>query len=265
MASTTESSDGTTVGGSVGDTTAGEDTVAGSESEGTAAGCVPAGGELVREELMLEAADGTQLAATVARPAEGSCLPGVLLVHQYTNQRGQWDDIVPVLVDAGYVALAIDLRGHGDSDPQQGALDELLTDPDQAPQDVAAGVQWLAGSDAVDPDRLAVWGTSIGANLSVVALHQGGVAAVVPVSPRLSSVLSLAGMPASLSLTNIFCLATDGDSGGAQADTCTHLVADATGEARLEIIEGSSAHGVALLDGFPEVVPEVIAWLDATI
>lgn len=236
----------------------GEGTTAGGE---TASDCAPAGGELVREDVVLQAADGLQIAATVARPAEGECLPGVLLVHQFTMSRAQWDDVLPPLVDAGFVALAIDLRGHGDSDPQPGPFNDLLTDPDQAPLDVAAGLQWLSEHEAVDPDRLGVVGTSIGANLSVVALHEGRVRAAVPVSPRLDPILSLAGMPAALMVSDVFCLAADGDGGGAQAQTCTDLVAQATGEARLEIIEGSSAHGVAIIDGFPEVVPEIITWL----
>lgn len=225
-------------------------------------GCVAAGGGPVLEDLTLAAADGTSIAATVARPAEGSCLPGVLLVHQYLNDRGQWTDVQTEFVAAGYVALAIDLRGHGDSDPQQGELSSLLNDPDQAPQDVAAGVQWLAADAGIDDQRLAVVGTSIGANLSVVALHQGGVAAAVAVSPRLDPVMALAGMPAMLSLDDLFCIAADNDGGGDQAASCTQMVAEATGEARLEIIEGSSAHGVAVFDQFPRTTAEIIGWLD---
>lgn len=244
-------------------------TVSASESTGTssgaadetAAGCVPAGGELVRDEITLEAADGLSLAATVAGPAEGSCLPGVLLIHQFSSRRTQWDEHLPVLVEAGFVVLAIDLRGHGDSDPQPGPFNGLLTDPDQAPLDVAAGLEWLGEHEQVDAARLGVVGTSIGANLSVVALHHGWAAAAVPISPRYESILALAGMPEALSLGDVLCLATDGDGGGAQAQTCTDLVARAQGEAQLEIIEGSSAHGVALLEGFPEVVPQLVEWL----
>ncbi|MEM7152100.1 MAG: alpha/beta fold hydrolase [Myxococcota bacterium] len=243
-------------------TTGADDT---SDGEGTAQGCTPAAGPLVSEELSLMAADGTELAATVARPTEGTCLPGLLLIHQFANDRSQWDALLPTFVDAGYVALALDLRGHGDSGPQQGALSDILTDPDQAPLDVAAALDWLRESPSVDGARLGAVGTSIGANLTVVALHEGSISAAVPISTRLEAVEALAGMPKSLTLGNLFCLATDGDNGGVQADSCTQLVADATGETRVEIIEGSSAHGVTLLSEFPEVVPEILEWLGTTL
>ena len=235
------------------------------DGDTTAQGCVPAEGPMVTEDVSLTAADGTELAATVARPTEGTCLPGLLLIHQYTNDRTQWDALLPTFVEAGYVTIAVDLRGHGDSGPQQGALSDILTDPDQAPLDVAAALDWLRDSPSVDNARLGAVGTSIGANLTIVALHKGWVSAAVPISTRLEAVEALAGMPESLTLSNLFCLATDGDGGGVQADSCTQLVADATGDTRLEIIEGSSAHGVTLLSQFPEVVPEFLDWLGTTL
>ncbi len=239
------------------DGTTGEDPDSSGES-----GCVSAAGPTVLEDLTLTAADGTSLAATVARPTDGSCLPAVLLVHQYLNDRTQWADEQAQFVAAGYIAVAIDLRGHGESDPAQGELSSVLTDPDQAPTDVAAGVGWLAEQAEIDTDRMAVVGTSIGANLSVVALHQGLVATAVAVSPRRDPVLSLAGSPASLSLDNLFCLAAQNDGGGDQASSCTEMVGEATGQTRLEIIADSALHGVAIFEQFPRTTAEVISWLD---
>ncbi len=246
--------------------TAGLDSSSGEGSGETGAlPCGPAAGVMVQEDVALEASDGTTLAATVARPTEGGCLPGVLLVHQYTLDRSQWEAMIPALVDDGYVVLALDLRGHGDSDPQSGALSELLTDPEQAPLDVAAGLEWLAAEPHVDAERVGVVGTSIGANLSVVALHQGRASVAVPISPRLDPILSLAGGPGSLSLGPVFCVATENDGGGDQASTCVDLVDGAGPNSALQIITESAAHGVDLLAQFPEVEPTIRGWLGTTL
>lgn len=222
--------------------------------------CLPAAGEPVVEDLELMSADGTTLTATSARPAQGRCLPAVLLIHQYALDRSQWDAYLPTLVGAGYAALAIDLRGHGGSGPIMGETNDIFVDPDQAPQDVSAGLAWLAASDHVDPERMAAVGTSIGANLSVVALHHQEVRAAVSLSPRLDPTTQLAGAPDALVVGDLFCLAGENDGGG-QAQTCTDLVAAGSMQSQLQIFEGTAAHGVEIPAQFPRTEGQIIDWL----
>ena len=106
-------------------------------------------------------------------------------------------------------------------------------------------------------------GTSIGANLAVVGLHQHPqLAAAVAISPRRDPVMSLAGMPDSLELRDLYCLAGELDAGGDQAMSCEGFVAEAGGASQAWIFEGTSAHGVELVEDFPETLPQLIAWLD---
>ena len=96
--------------------------------------------------------DGVSLA--VADAGEG---PPVLLIHGFPDSSSLWRHQVRALVDAGYRAIAPDLRGFGDSD---------------RPQEVGAyGVRhsvadMLAVLDALEVDRAHVvahdWGAAVG-------------------------------------------------------------------------------------------------------
>ncbi|MBL4686242.1 MAG: alpha/beta fold hydrolase [Nannocystaceae bacterium] len=254
-ASTTEDADGTTSDGS-NDTTV----------DGTSSGaCVEPGGDPVQDAITLTTADGKSISGIVTRPSTGSCLPAALLLHQFSNTKSQWDAHLATFIERGYVTLAIDLRGHGESDPQDGAFNDLLTDPDQAPLDVQAALEHLQGHQAVDTSRIAVVGTSIGANLAVVAASQDlGVRATVAISTRLTPVQSLLG-GAQIAVGPLLCYAGETDGGGDQAMTCGALEPLSSGPADSVILPGSSAHGVTIVDTFPETIPSILDFLDANL
>ena len=46
--------------------------------------------------------------------------PAVLLVHGYPESSYMWRDMLPALAAAGYHAVAPDLAGYGDSEPDAG-------------------------------------------------------------------------------------------------------------------------------------------------
>jgi pimeloyl-ACP methyl ester carboxylesterase len=61
----------------------------------------------------LAGADGLQLAADVGGPEDG---PTIVLLHGGGQTRHSWAGTWRVLVDTGWRAWSLDLRGHGDSD-----------------------------------------------------------------------------------------------------------------------------------------------------
>jgi dienelactone hydrolase len=112
--------------------------------------------------------DGVTLAATLYEPAVRPA-PAVVLVHMFTRSRRDWQAVGERLADAGFVALAVDLRGHGASG---GTIPETGGQPDLTPLvlDVQAARAYLASrSDLVREDRVGVAGASLGANLAVLA------------------------------------------------------------------------------------------------
>jgi pimeloyl-ACP methyl ester carboxylesterase len=85
--------------------------------------------------------------------------PAILQCQGFTGIR---DMVQPVFAkyftDAGYICLAIDYRGWGDSGGERGRLAPL----EQA-DDVRNGLTYLETLDFVDPTRLGVFGASFGA------------------------------------------------------------------------------------------------------
>jgi dienelactone hydrolase len=140
-----------------------------------------------------------------------------------------------------------------------------LTDPAQAPLDVKTAVEWLKANADVDSERVAIIGTSIGANLACVAMANNyGVKLSVAISPRQSSVEALAGST-DLSFDSLYCAAAENDGGGAQKDTCNAFSALSGDPKATVIIEGSALHGKTLLSSLPDEWAAIVAFLQTNL
>ncbi len=107
--------------------------------------------------------DGITVAATWYEPSSRPA-PAVIFVHMLHRSRRDWDQIASRLASEGVGALAIDLRGHGDSGGS-------IPAPDGFPafvQDLKAARRYLAGRPDVQQGRIGIAGASIGANLAVL-------------------------------------------------------------------------------------------------
>lgn len=218
-----------------------------------------------RSDVEITTEDGLRLTGYLTAGADSPPgAPGVLLVHQYQRDDEQWGDLPGALATRGYRVLAFNLRGHGDSDPYQGAtLDGILTDPAGAPRDVAAALAYLRAAGAADPQRIAVVGTSIGANLTVAASIHGWAKTYVAFSARRPPTESLAGAPAT-GMASVFYLAGENDTGGQAADAQTMY--DATSPPRdLRIYAGSADHGIAILTNQADARELLYTWLAANL
>jgi len=110
--------------------------------------------------------DGVTLAATWYEPGARSA-PAVILVHMLHKTRHDWEAVASQLASEGIGALALDLRGHGES---SGTLPEGETaDYSVLVRDVTAARRYLATRSDVMPTRIGIAGASIGANLAVLA------------------------------------------------------------------------------------------------
>jgi alpha-beta hydrolase superfamily lysophospholipase len=121
--------------------------------------------------------DGVVLAATWYEPPSRG--PAVILIHMLHRSRRDFDALATRLASEGIGALALDLRGHGES---QGSLGQ-----DFAPMvaDVKAARRFLAGRSDVT-GRVGLLGASLGANLAALeAADDPGVASLALLSPSL--------------------------------------------------------------------------------
>ena len=237
----------------------------GAASSGTGGGDSPGvttgSGPTVDAPVTFETSDGLSLSGVLTTdPASPPGSPGVVLVHQFGESKAQWAALPHMLAHSGLRTLAFDLRGHGASDAYGGAsLDDLLTDPDGAPRDVDAALAYMAGPGGADPDRLGVVGTSIGANLALVAAIKHQARAFVSISARRTPTESLAGVAAT-GMRSVFYLASELDPGGQAADA-NALFLDTLEPRAIAIFPGTADHGIAILEDQPGAEDAVRSWL----
>lgn len=112
------------------------------------------------ERVELEAVDGLTLVGLYyAPPDSAEPQPAVLLQHHYGSVKEAWLDFIPTLLDAGYGVLTVDLRGHGETGSD---MEWTL-----AEDDTQRWLDWLRAQPGVDPDRISLVGSSIGADVGI--------------------------------------------------------------------------------------------------
>jgi dienelactone hydrolase len=125
--------------------------------------------------------DGVTIAGTWYEPAYRPG-PAVVLVHMLQRSKRDWEPMAARLAAAGVGALAIDLRGHGDSSYANSGDGSGYSD---MVQDVRAARRFLAIRPDVIPGRIGIAGASLGANLAALAAADGGFASMALLSPSL--------------------------------------------------------------------------------
>lgn len=131
------------------------------------------------QRVTLRTDDGATLAAQWYEPSSRPA-PAVILVHMLHRSRRDWDSLAHQLAGDGIGALAIDLRGHGDS--QRYAMPDTGADAGYSAMlfDVKAAQRYLASRGDVQQTRVGIAGASLGANLA--ALAAAGDASLVSVA-----------------------------------------------------------------------------------
>jgi alpha-beta hydrolase superfamily lysophospholipase len=126
--------------------------------------------------------DGVAIAATWYEPGVRPAA-AVILVHMLNRSRRDWEAVASRLADDGIGALAIDLRGHGES----GGIARAGDGSDYGPmvRDVSAARRYLASRGDVQATRIGILGASIGANLAVISAATEDVASLALLSPSL--------------------------------------------------------------------------------
>jgi fermentation-respiration switch protein FrsA (DUF1100 family) len=120
-------------------------------------------------------------------------LPCVVLGHGFDGVREQRLDAYGALfAAAGVAALAFDYRHYGSS----GGQPRQLYDNEAQVEDWRAAIACARGHESIDPDRIALWGTSTSAgHATKLAAEDGGIAAVVVQMPLVDGLAQLLGTP----------------------------------------------------------------------
>ncbi len=104
--------------------------------------------------------------------------PAVVLLHMYCGNKEDWVPIIREFFDREVAALAIDMRGHGDSTVGINGEDLSIRVRDRDEllfnsmwQDATAAVDWLV-SKGHRKDRIAILGASVGCSVAIDAVRR---------------------------------------------------------------------------------------------
>lgn len=186
---------------------------------------------------------------------------GVLLLHMMPADRKSWVEFAGKLQKAGFQALAIDLRGHGESEGGPNGYRNFSDSEHQASRlDVEAGAEFLKARGV---SELHLVGASIGANLALQYLAEHPeVRSAILLSPGLNyrGVLTVPALEKVSEVQGAFFVAADDDA--YSRDTVLELSQKFPFEGRrlLKIFD-AGGHGTKLFEAHPEFMEELIEWL----
>lgn len=126
--------------------------------------------QYIKEHITITTSDGVELAG-IYRHSDQKKI--AILLHMMPATKESWDSIAQVLLERGYASLAIDMRGHGESD-MGGTLDykQFNEGQQQAKRfDLEAALDWVHVQGFDDTQTILI-GASIGANLAIRALAE---------------------------------------------------------------------------------------------
>ena len=207
-------------------------------------------------------------------PCETKSAPAIVLLHSLGRSRQQWADFAGLLQPSGIAALAIDLRGHGDSTRRVTAagVEELnfhtfrQADLQDMLLDVEAAVDWLQKQPTVNRSRIGIIGSSISANVALrYATVNDELAALVLLSPGINyrglrsddAMKQLRPMPLRIvtAVNDSFAY----ESCGRLRDI--HKESGASRDADELWVCGGNAHGADLLLSVKNLPQVLLAWL----
>lgn len=216
------------------------------------------------EVLKLKTRDGWEIVGDYHKSA-GESDTAVLMLHMMPATRKSFAGLAAKFQEADIPSLAIDLRGHGES---QGGPDGYRNFSDKEHRDsifdVKSGAEFLKTKGA---KKIFLIGASIGANLSLQYLTTDSAAtAVILLSPGLDYkgiktnelVKMVAGGKAIY-----FIAANDDKYSAASIETLYDVTPD--GVKRDIKIFDTGGHGTNLFQSHPELMDDIIKWLKSLI
>lgn len=211
------------------------------------------------EAIKLKTKDGVEISGDYyAAPVSGA---GVLMLHMMPATRKSYLSFAMKIQEAGWQGLAIDLRGHGESQDGPAGY-QLFKDEDHQKSilDVEAGAEFLKLKGAKE---IYLAGASIGANLSLqyLAEHSEAKAALL-----LSPGLNYRGIKTDELIKKVYhtkaiflTAAKDDDYSYETVQGLYEILPE--GVTRELKLFDSGGHGTKLFETHPELMDTIIKWL----
>jgi alpha-beta hydrolase superfamily lysophospholipase len=206
-------------------------------------------------DVTLTTSDGITIAGTYYSSQEEN-KPGVILLHMLSRSRGDLSDFAEVLQESGYPAIAIDLRGHGESDLNWREFED--SDFNNMVLDVEAAKDFLVEKGKGETNVIIIGG-SIGANVALnYAAGDGDIKGIVLLSPGLEykgvktedAMAAYSGRPALI-------VASEGDTYASQSSQKLYSLAGKKTQIK---IYPASAHGTGIILS-QNAAPFILDWV----
>lgn len=225
------------------------------------------------EKIFLKTADGVKIAADLYPVAEQARygtgfvkkpIGWLILSHMMPATKESYENLAVKLQNIGYESIAIDLRGHGESDGgPEGFFEFSNTDHQKSIFDLEAAVDYLINERKAAPEKISFIGASIGANLSLqyITEHPGFQIAIL-----LSPGLNYRGIKTEPIVKNIkpkqnvFFVSADDDGPNAEENKILYELTPDTTDKKIQIYE-TGGHGTDILKNQPELYNLIIKFL----
>ena len=213
-----------------------------------------------QQNVTFKTEDGLSIAGTLYLPNRPG--PAVIMLHMLTRSREDWQALGSKLADAGMVALAIDLRGHGASDHAPAGASGQEMGAMQL--DVKAARAFLRGRPEVSAGKVGLAGASIGANLALLAA--AGDPSVRTLA-LLSTGLDYRGLRTEAALGRygtrpVLLVASQEDN---YAMISMRRLSSQGSGTREQLTLNGAGHGTVMLSRQPEVVGTLVDWFRRTL
>lgn len=212
--------------------------------------------------------DGWTLYGEWRTPDKMGAYPAALLLHRAAGSRAEYDALGEALAERGVASLALDLRGHGESDnlgrfePPYG---ENLHINENTHLDVAAALQWLSDRDSVDAMRLGVVGASYSGEKAAIAFRSGvRAAAYVMMSPGSFSQESIDAI-GEADAAWLFVRTQDESPAAKQFIDAIHDELKVTAPQAETIVYPGAGHATLIFETQPQAVDDIADWLAAAL
>jgi pimeloyl-ACP methyl ester carboxylesterase len=203
--------------------------------------------------------DGVTIAATwyEASARQTPAAPAVILVHMLQKSRRDWDPFASRLASEGIGALALDLRGHGESSGSAQDYAGMV-------QDVRAARRFLGTRTDVAASRIGLAGASIGASVAALAAAEdASIASLV----LLSATTENRGLRIDAALRKygarpLLFVASDDDGFALRSMRDLQKARGGAGET---MILSRAGHGTAMLTADQDLGRRLVDWLKRTL
>lgn len=200
--------------------------------------------------------DGVTIAATWYEPPVRPA-PAVIAIHMLQKSQRDWEPFASRLAAEGIGVLAIDLRGHGES---QGVAQDYAN----MFRDVTAARRFLSARPDVLPTRIGIVGASIGATLAAIAAADDpAVVSLALLSPS-TDYRGLRIEPAMRKYGARPAVLVASDDDGYASRSARELL-KAGGGIREHVVLKNAGHGTAMLNADPDLVRRLVEWFKRTL